>query len=122
MNKISLLLVLTFSVFMLSAQITPKPKVAANAAASNKTTTATVSGSSQLGGIFSAPSGTSIILQNNAKNDLTLTAKKETGMTYSNNTFNFATPFTDGAKFKVTVKKAPAGQTCIIYAGGEGKM
>jgi len=79
-------------------------------------------GSTLLSGIFWAPSGSSIILQNNAKNDLTLTAKKEAGQVYSKNAFSFATPFPDGTKYKVTLKKAPAGQTCIIYAGAEGIM
>jgi hypothetical protein len=79
-------------------------------------------GSSLLSGIYSAPSGSAIVLQNNAKNDLTLTAKKEEGKVYSNNTFSFTTPFPDGTKYKVTLKKAPAGQTCMIYTGIEGTM
>jgi hypothetical protein len=79
-------------------------------------------GSSLLSGIYSAPSGSAIVLQNNAKNDLTLTAKKEDGKVYSNNTFSFTTPFPDGTKYKVTLKKAPVGQTCMIYAGIEGTM
>ncbi len=87
-----------------------------------KTTAKPAAGGSLLSGIYSAPSGSTIVLQNNAKNDLSLTAKKETGKTYSNNSFSFATPFPDGTKYKVTVKKAPAGQTSIIYSGGEGKM
>lgn len=87
-----------------------------------KTAAKPVSGSSLLSGIYCAPSGSSVILLNNAKNDLTLTAKKEVGQVYSKNAFSFATPLPDGTKYKVTVKKAPAGQTCIIYAGSEGKM
>jgi len=87
-----------------------------------KTAAKPSAGSSLLSGTFCAPSGSSIILQNNAKNDLTVAAKKEAGQTYSNNPFSFATPFPDGNKYKVTLKKAPAGQTCIIYAGSEGTM
>lgn len=79
-------------------------------------------GGSLLNGIYSAPSGSIIVLQNNGKNDLTLTAKKETGMNYSSNNFRFATPFPDGTKYKITLKKAPAGQTCVIYAGTEGTL
>ncbi len=79
-------------------------------------------GSSLLSGIYFAPSGSSIILQNNAKNDLTITAKKEVGLVYSKNAFSFATPFPNGIKYKVSVKKAPAGQTCIINTGSEGTM
>ncbi|MDO9257911.1 MAG: hypothetical protein Q7U54_20520 [Bacteroidales bacterium] len=79
-------------------------------------------GSSLLSGFYCAPSGSTLILQNNAKNDLTITAKKEAGLVFSSNSFNFATPFPNGAKYKVTLKKAPIGQTCIIYSGSEGTM
>ena len=41
---------------------------------------------------------------------------------YSKNAFSFATPFPNESKYKVTLKKAPAGQTCIIYSGSEGTM
>ena len=41
---------------------------------------------------------------------------------YSKNSFSFATSFPNGTKYKVSLKKAPAGQTCIIYSGSEGTM
>jgi len=110
MKKILSLLFLAILLSGLQAQQTTKPAVKPAA------------GSSLLNGVYSAPSGSAIILQNNAKNDLTLSAKKEEGKVYSNNTFSFVTPFPDGTKYKVTLKKAPAGQTCIIYAGIEGTM
>jgi hypothetical protein len=110
MKKTVLFLSLATLLGGLQAQQTAKP--AAKPAA----------GGSLISGIYSAPSGSAIVLQNNAKNDLTISAKKEAGKIYSNNTFNFATTSPDGTKYKVTVKKAPAGQTCIIYAGGEGNM
>jgi len=87
-----------------------------------KTVAKPAAGSSLLSGIYCAPFGSSITLQNNAKNDLTVTAEKEVGQVYSKNTFSFATPFPNGTKYKVTLKKAPAGQTCIIYAGSEGTI
>ncbi len=87
-----------------------------------KPATTTDAKSSKLNGIFSGPAGSVIVLQNNAKSDLTLTAKKEPGITYSNNTFSFATPFPDSSKYKVSIKKFPAGQTAIIYAGEAGIM
>ena len=87
-----------------------------------KTSAAPASGSSLLSGIYFAPKGSSIILQNNAKNDLTVTAKKEAGKTYSANTFSFTAPIPDKTNYKVSLKKAPAGQTCIIYGGSEGTM
>ena len=109
MNKILLFLVLSTFISGLQAQqtiIAEKP----------------AAGNSLLNGIFSGPAGTSITLQNNGKSDLILTAKKETGKVFSNNTFNFATPFPDGIKYKVTIKKTPVGQTGSIYSGGEGTM
>ena len=87
-----------------------------------KTATKPAAGSSLLSGSYCSPSGSTIVLQNNAKNDLTFTAKKEVGQVYSKNAFSFSTPFPNGTKYKVTLKKAPAGQTCIIYAGSEGTM
>jgi len=87
-----------------------------------KTATKPAAGGSILSGSYCAPSGSTIVLQNNVKNDLTLIAKKEVGQVYSKNAFSFATPFANGTKYKVTLKKAPAGQTCIIYAGSEGTM
>lgn len=87
-----------------------------------KTTGKQAAGSSLVSGIFSGPAGSTIVLQNNGKNDLTLTAKKETGKTYSSNNFSFTTPFPDGTKYKITLKKAPVGQTCVIYDGGEGTL
>jgi hypothetical protein len=87
-----------------------------------KTAAKPATGSSLLSGIYCGPSGNCVILQNNAKNDLTVTAKKEPGQVYSKNAFSFAAPFPNGTKYKVTLKKAPPGQTCIIYSGSEGTM
>lgn len=79
-------------------------------------------GSYSLSGMYSAPAGTSIVLQNNGKNDLALTAQKAGGKSYITNTFNFTTPLAKDAKFKLTVKKVPAEQTCAIYSVAEGSM
>jgi Tol biopolymer transport system component len=77
---------------------------------------------SLLSGKFSAPAGTAITVQNNAKSDLALAAKKESGKTFTTTVFNFPAPVADNEKFKVTVKKTAAGQTCVIYAGAAGTM
>ncbi len=87
-----------------------------------KTAGKPAAGSSTLNGIFSGPAGTTIVLQNNGKNDLSLTLPKESGKTFASNTFNFPVPLLDGAKFKVTIKKSPVGQTAYIYRGGDGVM
>jgi hypothetical protein len=110
MKKVSLFLVLVTLLSGLQAQQATKP------------TAKPAAGNSLVSGTFSGPAGSNIVLQNNGKNDLTLTAKKETGKNYSSNPFSFATPFPDGSKFKITVKKAPGGQTCVIYSGGEGTL
>lgn len=101
-----------FSVLIFSLQAQQKPKAV----------TGTASGSSLLSGMFSAPVGTGIVLQNNGKNDLPIVAKKESGQNFSTNTFNFPTPVLDNTKHKLSLKKIPAGQTANIYAGAEGVM
>lgn len=110
MKKAFLFVVLATIVTGLLAQTQVKPA------------TKPAAGSSLISGIYYSPFESTVILQNNAKNDITITAKKEAGQVYSKNAFSFATPFPDGAKYKVTLKKAPAGQTCIIYSGSEGTM
>lgn len=120
MKKILLFLVLVTSVAMLQAQAPQKIKDTKNTTSANTAKEIVAPGSSLLYGMFSAPTGTGIVLQNNGKNDFVLAARKESGKSFSTNTFNFTTPFLDGTKYKVTLKKAPIGQTCAIYAGGEG--
>ena len=85
-----------------------------------KLTDGSVSGSSPLSGMFSAPAGTVAVIQNNGKSDLTLTAQKENGKTFSTQTFNFLTPLVDGTKYAVSLKKIPAAQTAGIYAAAQG--
>jgi hypothetical protein len=59
-----------------------------------------------VGGTLSGLSGT-VVLQNNAGDDLTLSA---------NASFSFATPVADGNAYNVTVLTQPAGQTCSTSA------
>lgn len=75
-----------------------------------------------LSGIYSAPGGATIILQNNGKSDLTLTTQKKTGNNFSSKQFGFPAKFSDNTKYKITIKKMPPGQTANIYAGTEGNM
>ena len=77
-------------------------------------------GSSLLSGMFSAPAGTVAVLQNNGKYDVTLTAQKENGKTFSSQTFNFPTALLDGTKYSVSIKKIPAAQTAAIYEARQG--
>ena len=92
MKKVSLFLVLVTLLSGLQAQ------------QATKTAGKPAAGTSLVSGTFSGPAGSIIVLQNNGKNDLTLTAKKETGKNYSSNAFSFATPFPDGTKYKITLK------------------
>lgn len=87
-----------------------------------KSETTPATGSSVLSGKYSALTGSEIVLQNNGINNLILSAKKNTDKNYSTNTFNFPTALLNGTKYKVTLKKIPAGQTGSIYTGGEGTM
>jgi WD40-like Beta Propeller Repeat len=88
----------------------------------NKNTATPVSGTSMLYGKYSAPAGMSIILQNNATNDLSITAQKTADKNFSTTTFQFSASLLDKTKFKVTLKKLPVGQTGSIYSGAEGSM
>jgi len=58
-------------------------------------------------GVFVAPPNTNIVLQNNNADNLSLTAKKDTGSA-SRNDFKFSKPLATGAKYNVTVKNEPA--------------
>ena len=60
-----------------------------------------------VGGTVLGLSGT-VVLEDNGGDDLSVTA---------NGTFTFNTPVADGAAYSVTVKTAPAGQTCTVSSG-----
>lgn len=71
--------------------------------------TCVASGTFTIGGTLSglAPSS-SVILQDNAADDLTVSA---------NGTFTFATGLATGTTYLVTVKTQPAGETCTVVNG-----
>ena len=73
-------------------------------------------------GIFYAPAGIGIVLQNNGKSDLSILPKKENGKTFTLTNFNFPTQLEDGAKFSITAKNITAGQTIYMYPGANGTM
>lgn len=60
-----------------------------------------------VGGSVSGLNG-SLVLQNNAKDNLTIPA---------NGSFTFTTPISNGSAYAVTVLTQPAGQTCTVNAG-----
>ena len=113
---------LTLLAGMVCAQSAQKTTAIKKAVPGNTVTKATSSGTSLLQGMFSAPTGTTVVLQNNGKSDLTVSVSKESGKFFSTNPFNFAAALPDKATFKISIKKTTAGQTCAIYSGSEGTM
>ena len=121
MKKILLLIALTAIIHNLQAQKPTAAKpvkktVATTSSNINATTTSTLSG------IFYAPAGIGIVLQNNGKSDLNISPKNERGKTFTITNFIFPTPIADGAKFNITAKNITAGQTIYMYAGANGTM
>lgn len=122
MKKIILLLALTAIIQNMQAQKSSSVKPAKKTVAATTSNTNATASTSQLSGIFYAPSGIGIVLQNNGKNDLTISPKKESGKIFTITNFSFPTPFPDGAKFNVTTKNSTAGQTIYMYPGANGEM
>jgi hypothetical protein len=108
MKKISLFLTATILIVCIHAQSPIKPGFAA--------------GTSSLTGIFYAPTGIGIVLQNNGKNDLTITPKNESEKTFIITNFIFSTSLASKAKFNITAKSITAGQTIYMYPGATGTM
>ena len=120
MKKIILLLALTAIIQNMQAQKSSPAKPLKKTVATTVSNTNASTTTSPLSGIFYAPSGIGIVLQNNGKNDLTIAPKKETGKTFSIINFNFPTPVANETKFNITAKKIPAGQTLYFYRGTVG--
>lgn len=70
------------------------------------------------------PVGTSIVLQNNGGDDLsvTLPAVASSSDDYNTQSVAFATQLSSGAAYAVTLKTVPQGYTCAVYKGGTGTM
>ena len=120
MRILIFILLLSF-VNMVQAQSPPKT-TAKKPALTNTATKLISSGTSLLSGMFSAPTGTTIIIQNNGKNDFSPAVPKESGKSFNTKTFNFPAALPDGSTFKIAIKKSPAGQTSVVYSGGQGTM
>lgn len=113
---------LTLFADTLPAQTVQKAKPVKNTLPGNAGTKAASPGTSLLYGMFSAPTGTSVVIQNNGKNDFTTAVRKKSGKTFNTDTFNFPAALPDGSAFKISIKKAPNAQTCNLYSGSEGTM
>src|SRR4051812_23772319 len=115
MKKLFLFCLLAIFVNLADAQPVTKEKAIKKLSPANTPAKSVPVGSSFLNGVFSAPVGSALLLQNNGKQDLSLTAVKEDGKNFSTGSFRFSAPLLDSSIYKVTCKKAPAGQTCFIY-------
>lgn len=93
MRKITNLLVLCFIAVQLKAQT-----------------------NSTINGIFIAPPGSTIVLQNNGSEILSVAARKDTA-TANLNSFKFLKPAAAGEKYNVSVKTAPAGLVSRVTNG-----
>lgn len=67
-------------------------------------------------GMFIAPPGSTIVLQNNNADNLSLIAKKDTGG-YSQNIFKFPKPLAKAAKYNVSIKSVASGMASKITNG-----
>jgi len=118
-----IVLLFSFTLFTAIVQAQTKKATPIKKAPSINTGTKTASaGTTLLQGMFSAPTGTSVTIQNNGKNDFSLTVPKEGGKTFNTSTFNFPAAMKDGSSFKISIIKTPAGQTSSIYSGVEGTL
>ena len=122
MKKICFFFCLTLFAGTLPAQTVQKAKPVKNALPGNAGTKAASPRTSLLYGMFSAPTGTSVVIQNNGKNDFTAAVRKESGKTFNTDTFNFPAALPDGSAFKISIKKVPNAQTCNLYSGSDGTM
>ena len=122
MKTLLFLFCLTLFSGIVRAQPTQKTIAIKKTLPGNTGSKSTSSGTSLLQGMFSAPTGTSVVLQNNGKSDLIISVSKESGKFFNTNAFKFPAAMPDKTTFKISIKKIPAGQTVAIYSGGEGTM
>jgi hypothetical protein len=122
MKKIPGLILLCFLINATYAQPVVKTKKTAGNVTTAKNSNSVADRGSLLNGKLGAPSGTTITLQYNGKNDLVLVAPKKNGELFNNTGFNFPAPLKDSTTFAVSVKNVPAGKTANVYAGGVGTM
>src|SRR5688572_27413575 len=100
MKKILLFFCLASFAGRLPAQTVQKTKPAKNALPVKAGTKTGSPPTSLLYGMFSAPTGTSVVIQNNGKNDLTTAVRTKSGKTFNTDTFHFPAALPDGSAFK----------------------
>lgn len=70
-----------------------------------------------ISGWLCAPSGASVILSNNGKEDLSLTSVKDKKILYKQSPIRFTKPLPAGDQFNIALKKIPANMKAVIYSG-----
>lgn len=82
-------------------------------------------GNSFLDGIFISPPGTTVVLQvvlqNGGTDDLTLVAAAGSAQ-FTETPFKFPKPYLDGTAYTLSIKSAPADQTCRVEKGIRGTI
>lgn len=71
-------------------------------------------GYAYLTGMFYAPVGTKVVIQNNGKDDLTLVAANDGNKTYVSMPFQFKTALPETTLCRVTIKSSPKGMNCVV--------
>ncbi len=77
---------------------------------------------SVLDGVFSAPKGTTVVLQKDGAEELSLTAAPKGTGDFSSSSFKFPNSYLDGAPYTLAIKSAPAEQTCRVEKGARGTI
>lgn len=75
-----------------------------------------------LDGVFFAPPGTTVVLQKDGAEQLSLTAQPNGRADFSSNPFKFPNPYTDGSPYTLIVKSASPGTTCKVEKGQRGTI
>lgn len=75
-----------------------------------------------LDGVFSAPRGTTVVLQKDGAEELSLTASTNGTANFSSNSFKFPNAYIDGTPYTLAIKSASANQTCSVEKGARGTI
>jgi hypothetical protein len=79
-------------------------------------------GSSYLDGLFFAPPSTTVVLQKDGQEELSLTTTSAENANFSINSFKFPNPYIDGTPYTLAIKSASTGQTCKVEKGARGTI
>jgi Tol biopolymer transport system component len=100
------------------------PAATPAAAPASSPASSPASAGTALTGTLVGPIGAQVVLQNNAGDDLPVTATALAGdlNRYTDTAFTFTRSMANAAPYQVAVKTLPAGQTCSVYKGASGTL